>query len=424
MVLSKINPNKTFIEFLFIILPITLLFSVLISEIVVFILITYYLYISDKKDKISTIIDPIIIFLIFVWVYLIINYLINFDKDPSILRTFFFLRFILLVVAINFFINSLKINLDKIFLYWLILVVIICGDLFLQYYTQQNILGFDSIKYDETIFRLGGFMNDELKISGIIYSFGLLVFSYTYFNEKKFKYKNLNYFFLILIIITIFITAERSSFLSSIIFFLFFVVFTNFKKTSLKFFLLSLFIIITFFGFFQKDLSSRMIFKISENIKLFKFEKNKNYLNKDSHYFAHWSTAYQIYKDNKLFGVGVKNFRNFCDNDRYNKNVFPDWQNKKCSTHPHNFYFEIISETGVIGFLIIVSFFIYSFIKFYKVLRLKKDNFFLFNSFIILIYFTPFLPRGSFFTNWNAIIFWIIFGFLYSNYFRLTRPND
>ena len=91
MVLSKINPNKTFIEFLFIILPITLLFSVLISEIVVFILITYYLYISDKKDKISTIIDPIIIFLIFVWVYLIINYLINFDKDPSILRTFFFL---------------------------------------------------------------------------------------------------------------------------------------------------------------------------------------------------------------------------------------------------------------------------------------------------------------------------------------------
>lgn len=421
MELSKIIQNKIFVEFLFIILPITLLFSVLISEIVVFILIAYFLYISNKKDKTSLFTDPIIIFFLFVWVYLIINYLINFDKDPSFLRPIFFFRFILLVVAINFFINNLKINLDRIFLYWLLLVIIICGDLFLQYYTQQNILGFNSIKYDETIFRLGGFMNDELKISGIIYSFGLLVFSYTYFNEKKFKYKNLNYFFLILIIITIFITAERSSFLSSIIFFLFFVVFTNFKKTNLRFFLLSLFIMITFFGFFQKDLSSRMIFKIAENIKLFKFEKNKNYLNKNSHYFAHWSTAYQIYKDNKLFGVGIKNFRNFCDNDKYNENVFPGWHNKKCATHPHSFYFEIISETGIIGFIIIISFFIYSFYKFYKVFRVKKDNFFLFNSFIILIYFIPFLPRGSFFTNWNAIIFWIIFGFLYSNYSRLIR---
>ena len=424
MALSKIIQNKIFIEFLFIILPITLLFSVLISEIVVFILIGYYLYISDKKDKISTFSDPIILFLLCVWVYLNINYLINFDKDPSILRTIFFLRFILLVVSINFFINSLKINLNRIFLYWLLLVIIICGDLFLQYYTKQNILGYESIKYDEHVFRLGGFMNDELKISGIIFNFGLLVFSYIYFNKDNLKYKNLNYLFLILIIATIFITAERSIFLSSIIFFLFFVVFTSFKKTNLRFFLLSLFIMTIFFGFFQKDLSSRMIFKISENIKLFKVEKNKNFLNKDSHYFAHWSTAYQIYKDNKLFGVGIKNFRNFCDNDKYNENIFPGWQNKKCATHPHSFYFEIISETGIIGFLIIISFFIYSFFKFYKVLRLKKDNFFLFNSFIILIYFTPFLPRGSFFTNWNGIIFWVIFGFLYSNYYRLTRSND
>ena len=238
MALSKIIQNKIFIEFLFIILPITLLFSVLISEIVVFILIGYYLYISDKKDKISTFSDPIILFLLCVWVYLNINYLINFDKDPSILRTIFFLRFILLVVSINFFINSLKINLNRIFLYWLLLVIIICGDLFLQYYTKQNILGYESIKYDEHVFRLGGFMNDELKISGIIFNFGLLVFSYIYFNKDNLKYKNLNYLFLILIIATIFITAERSIFLSSIIFFLFFVVFTSFKKTNLRFFLL------------------------------------------------------------------------------------------------------------------------------------------------------------------------------------------
>ena len=424
MELDKIKQNKIFVEILFIILPITLLFSVIISEFVIFILITIFLYFSDKNNKVASLKDPIIIFFLLVWVYLIINYLINIDNNPSGLRTIFFFRFILLVISVNFFINILKINLNKIFLYWCFIIIIICGDLFLQYYTKQNILGFEAVKYNDLIYRLGGFMDDELKISGIIYYFGLLVFSYTYFNEKNLKYKNLNYLFLILIIVSIFITAERSSFLSSIIFLILFAIFVDFKKINLRFFLLSILIMIAFFGLFQKDLSSRMIFKISENIKLFKFEKDKNYLNKDSHYFAHWSTAYQIFKDNKLFGVGIKNYRNFCDNDKYNENVFPGWQYKKCSTHPHSFYFEIISETGLIGFVIIVSFFIYSFFKFYKVLRLKKDNFFLFNSFIVLIYFTPFLPRGSFFTNWNAIIFWVIFGFLYSNYFRLTRLND
>ncbi len=53
--------NKTFVEILFIALPISLLFSVLVSELIVFILIVFYLYESDKSDKITALNEPIII---------------------------------------------------------------------------------------------------------------------------------------------------------------------------------------------------------------------------------------------------------------------------------------------------------------------------------------------------------------------------
>ena len=58
-----------------------------------------------------------------------------------------------------------------------------------------------------------------------------------------------------------------------------------------------------------------------KKINLFKIENNKNYLNKNSHYFAHYSAAYQIFERNKMFGVGLKNFRNFCDDESLNSKI-------------------------------------------------------------------------------------------------------
>ena len=66
---------------------------------------------------------------------------------------------------------------------------------------------------------------------------------------------------------------------------------------------------------------------------------------KNNHYFAHYSTALQVGQDYPYFGVGMKNFRNFCDLKEYDKKVHPNFRHIKCSTHPHNFHFEAISET-------------------------------------------------------------------------------
>ena len=113
-----------------------------------------------------------------------------------------------------------------------------------------------------------------------------------------------------------------------------------------------------------------------------------------------------------MFGVGLKNFRNFCDDDSLNSEIDPIFHNKKCATHPHSFYFEILSEIGLVGLFLIICLFVTFFYQIIKIYLKTKNYFLIINSFIIFVYFIPFLPRGSFFTNWNAIIFWTVVAIL------------
>jgi uncharacterized membrane protein YoaT (DUF817 family) len=36
----------------------------------------------------------------------------------------------------------------------------------------------------------------------------------------------------------------------------------------------------------------------------------------------HYITAYRMFLDNKILGVGVKNFRNFCNDEKYKKVIY------------------------------------------------------------------------------------------------------
>ena len=421
MELNKFSLSRKIIEILLIFLPISLLLSNIIAELIVFLLIIFYISIQKFTDVVKDLKNPIILFLLIVWIYLFINYFINIDEEPSFLRTIFFLRFPLLILSISFFFNSLKINQKRIFKFWFVIILIVCIDLFIQYFNKVNITGNPAI-LQGNLYRLGGFMGDELKISNLLFHFGAIVFSYLFSNKiKENKISLLSILFLFFIIISIFITAERSNFITVAIFFIFFNFFLFFinKKFSLIIFTF-LSITLIFLSLSNKELSNRMTSTVVKELKNFNFQSNKSFLNKDSHYFAHYSTAYQLFERNIFFGIGLKNFRNLCDNDEFNKEIHETWHKKKCATHPHNYYFEFLSELGLIGFLFYISFFIYSFYKFLK----SKNYFIILSSLILLVNFIPFLPRGSFFTNWNAIIFWTIFAFIFSKYVKFKNQND
>ena len=50
-----------------------------------------------------------------------------------------------------------------------------------------------------------------------------------------------------------------------------------------------------------------------------------------------------------IFGHGPKMFRVICKDEKYATGVSP------CMTHPHNFYLQLLAETGIIGFLFLFS---------------------------------------------------------------------
>ena len=60
-----------------------------------------------------------------------------------------------------------------------------------------------------------------------------------------------------------------------------------------------------------------------------------------------------MFKHNKIFGVGNKMYRKLCNKDEYFVNDF------SCTTHPHNFYLQVLAENGLIGFIILASIFLY-----------------------------------------------------------------
>jgi len=118
----------------------------------------------------------------------------------------------------------------------------------------------------------------------------------------------------------------------------------------------------------------------------------------------HYISAYKMYLDNKIFGVGVKNFRNFCDDPKYEKSEL------SCSTHPHNTYFQLLAETGIIGFgfLILVLIYFCRYVLKHLSLRIKSKKFYFSDYEICLlsgiaIYIWPFAPNGNFFNNWLSI---------------------
>ncbi|MBD1156574.1 O-antigen ligase family protein [Pelagibacterales bacterium SAG-MED20] len=320
------------------------------------------------------------------------------DQSNSLLRILKFFLMIFFTIQIKKIIQKYPVDFEKIiFGFWLIIFSIVLVDVVFEITFGFNTLGFESGYYPV---RIASFFGDELVVGAYFLGFGLF-----YIGKMSHLLKQHNKLLISIILIVIFVSlliGERSNFIkffigSSIL--LFFVTNINFKKAVL---ILGLFLL-TFFA----------LLNFNEQIK-YKYKSQFlaadvggiNDLLKSSLYIAHYDAAYKIFQEYPVFGIGIKNFRSESRKDKYRNDKLLK-TNSRGSTHPHQIHFEILSETGLFGYISFVILIVVSLsisIKNY----FKQRNIYQLSSIVFIITFIiPFLPSGSFFSTFTAALFWI-----------------
>jgi O-antigen ligase len=135
-------------------------------------------------------------------------------------------------------------------------------------------------------------------------------------------------------------------------------------------------------------------------------------------------TAYNMFLDKPLFGHGPKMFRVICKNEKYATGDTP------CMTHPHNFYVQLLAETGIIGFSFLFSAFAYVLYCAYRQLKsiVLRQKRYLTDYQVcllagILISVWPLTTNGNFFHNWLMTVYSLPVGFYLHSIYGKNRGN-
>lgn len=346
----------------------------------------------------------------------------DYQNTPSMIRSLLSFKFLILPFIFYYLIKNN--NFFKLIGINTIVVLIFLGlDIIFQFIIGHDFFGIVS----KTPNRYSGFLGDEYIAGSFISLFFIYVFLFLnlFLNsyKKNFLILVVSIFFLCVIIIT----GERLALLRYL-FFLSFLILLYIPSLKRKIFsLVTVLLILVNFLIFNESFKVRFyeaLFFIGLSDQITQLNKNYDnlkYINTLSNapWVSHWKASYLIYKDNKFTGVGLKNFRLACKNEKYHvENILDRESLSSCTTHPHNVYMEVLSElgtTGFIYFLFIIIFFYRYLLKSFLRNLVKKKNKYIFSS--ILIFSTvPFLPSGSIFSsNFGGILFFIISTFVVFN---------
>lgn len=344
------------------------------------------------------------IFIIF-FVYLLFNSVVKYYDIHNIRTSIGYLRFGIFFMGVFYFLEKKPEIIRWLFFVFLFCFSILIVDGFLQYFIKTNILNAPTM--DGRISSLFG--SEYIMGSYLSRVFPIFLGITIYlFRDKK------NYIYLISIIfvlveVLIFLSGERAAFFFNTLSALFVIIMIkDFKLIRFYSLFISL-IIITIITNIDDSAKKRIW---DETVSQIGFKTEKLNLFSVVHE-SHYKSAYKMYLDNKIIGIGVRNFRNFCNDERYNEE-----NERSCSTHPHNTYVQILAETGLIGFCFILGLLIYFlYIIIYHLKNVIFRRSYYFNNFeicllaSILISIWPLAPTGNFFNNWISIVYYFPIGF-------------
>jgi len=345
------------------------------------------------------------------------------QNDQIIIKSISYLRYLMFYFALRFLISKNFINFKIFFYICSLCVLFVSLDIIYQFHFGKDIFGFES-----TTRRQGGPFGDEHLAGGYLQRFSFFLFfaffTFNYFQKIPRKIKFFLFcFFSVIISFALVLAGNRVPFVIFLL--IIFLIFFLDKNKRIYFLSLAFITITTLIIICSSNLEIRMhylgfqkkvikLFSPFSEDKIVKYKdannptsdeknysipyKGQNYVFVSVHVKEFYS-AYVTWKSNKFFGGGVKSFRYNCPKTYHN-----------CNNHPHNYYLEILTDLGVIGFLLIVSFFI---LITYKSFLLPNPILSPF-LFIFIGEFFPFRTTGSFFTTFNATFIFLLISIIIS----------
>tara|TARA_B100000767_G_scaffold161194_1_gene151297 strand:+ start:1730 stop:3097 length:1368 start_codon:yes stop_codon:yes gene_type:complete len=388
------------------------------------IILIYVLF--KKKNYFLKKIKTEIIFMVIFYLIILTSLLFTEYFKISFLASFFYFRYLLLSLTIYYLLMKYDFFI-KIFSYSLILtMLIVLIDALIQYFIGKNLFGYEllGVKGNIDILALKpvtGFFNEEKKIGSYLVRFLPLTLAVIYWHTKNIK----NILSISCLIFTgsiIFLSTERTAL------FLFFIVVISYlfiAKYKVKFIS---FTILIFSLLAVTNPQHTIKYTKFTLLQILDIQESKPHKKLDMSSVKFYSsehenfifTSIKIFEENFLFGSGVKTFYHECHNLKKNKfkELAPNQRNNElvCSTHPHNTYFQLLSDIGIFGFILgfyvlchIILIYCKFIIKIYKNDKINISYYFI--NLGVLINIFPMVPSGNIFNNWISLILFYLLGF-------------
>ena len=336
----------------------------------------------------------------------IISSLLSKDIFLSFQSSLFYFRIGIFALLISFLIDQNKKILDYFYYVFIVTFFALIVDGYIQYFTGFNILGFPIQGI-----RVSSFFREELILGSYLVRLLPLFLALFIVRKNKSSFEIYSFFiFFILLYVLIFMSGERTSFFFLNLFIVFNLLFiSNYRILRLLVFIISICSVVLlvvndsnyYDRYVDQPIKSFGMDNISKEKKIFSPEHDSLY-----------RTALNMFLDKPLLGHGPKLFRLKCSNPKYATG------NKPCDTHPHNFYIQLLAETGIIGFLFLIGILIY---LSYLMIKNTWNNFLNKQALLtnyqicllsgLLITLWPLSPNGSFFNNYLMIVYSLQIGF-------------
>ena len=400
--------NKFKINFLLYLFPLVILSrSLTLNLYIVFLGLVFLYYYFAKNETYDKEFKNIIYSFFVLYFYLLLLSFFSTDKFLSFKSSASQIRFFLFFL---FFSTVLKWDenfLSKLIFFYKLILLIFSLDLIFQSLNANHYNSIGLISGGSDPKRFSGFFGDELIAGTFIYFLAIPVISqiFSKFNSDNLARKIINIFFITVVTIAIVVTGDRMAsilYISSIILIVLF--FFDYKKIIIFFAIMGIFLV-TIFQF-----NSTVQTRYKETIL-----EVKNY--KEFGYFQLFSSSFSIWQNNKIFGIGLKNYRIVCDTKTQDKYT---GKATLCSTHPHNNWLELLVETGLVG----ITFFVIFIVNIAKYIYLKRANFisknytyrgYVLGLLITLLFFLwPIKSSGSMFGTSFMTYVWFNLGILFS----------